>query len=390
MIIAAGNNSRDSEVAENLALPLTNRMDVIEVKGPTGKEWAQYAVQKFPDIPRDIIVFLSHFVDDYIQEGLDVDRILARPVEKRSFTTPRSLFMLLDTFEKLGGNQIFKSKDIETMEEKTKKIVNYMSRGRVIDLSHQALFNNYLLNRVKILKLLENDNLDASTKLAAAVLLGEEMRQHALYSKFETEDPDSKNKSLSLIPLQDIPKYLNKIVSENKEFINLFFFGLGIFEKGTKLSDSIKIATFAYEIINGKNISEAEKLAQKYSQINIIAKLMDDTNDFNIQNLLSPSQNSLASLMLDKLTYYINIKVIKTLDLLQEYVINKMNQPGSYEHSKTYHELLKVLHEQDLKEIEKFLQLKADQRIKNEFVIKIKSKFKNKNQNKKGEDRDEN
>ncbi len=372
MIIAAGNNSRESSVAEDLPLPLVNRMEVNEVKGPTGKEWAQYAVQKFPNIPRDIIIFLSHFVDDYVQEGLDVDRILAQPEEKRSFTTPRSLFMLLDTFEKLGGNQIFKSKNIETMEEKTKKIVNYMSRGRIIDLSHQALFNNYLLNRVKILKLLENDNLDASTKLAAAVLLGEEMRQHALYSKFETKnknkdfDSDSENKAFSLIPLQDIPKYLNKIVSENKEFINLFFFGLGILEKRTKLSDTFKITTFAYEIINQNNPHEAQKIAQKNSEINIIAKIINSTDSksysFDIKDLFNQPKNKLAQDTLDHLVYSFSAKISMTLELLKEYMIHKTNTK-SYEFSKITHELSRILHEEDLKEIEAIINKKTQQKM---------------------------
>ena len=63
MIIATGVPKEISSYAEILPLDLRNSTVICVVKGPTSKEWMEYMQGKYPQVPADIIAFLSYFVE---------------------------------------------------------------------------------------------------------------------------------------------------------------------------------------------------------------------------------------------------------------------------------------------------------------------------------------
>ncbi|MEM0061629.1 MAG: ATP-binding protein [Fervidicoccaceae archaeon] len=314
LVVCAGNTEEDSFIVRSLPLPLYNRAETYLVIPPTEMEWCDYMINKYQDdeVPGDVIAFLSSFVREfYVKNRGALAQFEELPVYQRMITTPRSLEYLV---KGIRDYELWKIVDVKELKKTLKYLSGY------IQPEHFVLFCIFMEKRNNMVKLLESENIDRSTKIAALTYLGEELKEIYKANSFsEVEDR-------YLIPVNDLGKYLKKL-SDERELLGFLTAGARLMTKDTSVEESIRFVYFLIEVMNGKGVEEAKKLAKESKELmfkwdEVIKEMMQEETgrkkdrDYisNIEKWLeSSAKTEEARAVCDKLWTYLSNKIFNRL-----------------------------------------------------------------------------
>jgi hypothetical protein len=310
---------------------------------------------KYSEVPRDVLAFLSSFIDEIRNNFLDLSEWYDLHEYERAFTTPRTLEYLVSEYVSLGGHEA-------RSQEEVKRVLKDLNMANVIRKDHLLEFCTYLENRARMMELLEKGEKKVTFQISALTYLGEALRRYS--EAKNVEELKRMERDSVIVPYDKIKNYVSKLL-DRKEMVNFLIFGSRVFEKGEHFSDSLRVAIFMIETLNGKSFEEARKSAEKFSARFTLKEIIIDPDRKidKLQGVLDKvAETDVAKIVRDAVKNVSVSHLVRVTELMNDYYDKKFKE--SMELSETKKKLFRYMSKEELEELEKYIEEKAEEKLK--------------------------
>lgn len=349
LIVAAGNRDEDAGIIKShiLTAPLVNRFQIIKVLPPKAESWFLHISEKYPEVPRYLIGFMSGLLKDLYTKNDHLYRnVEDLPMDQRMFTTPRSMEAFCKAYYLLKASG---------MNFNYKTIVSSLTG--FLSPEDYAQISVFLEQMSKLQEVLDkNTNISRSTQIGALTYIGEMIRDLALAENVSFVEQNA------LLPYNKINFYVNTF-GKNKELLGFVMLGSGICDKNVPLTRSIYTMGVLIGVLQGKDPVSAKKFADaefKYSITDLFNVSNNKLKDLYAKIDKYCSGDPILSKMADIFNYYNGVRINETIELFKSYYI-KLKEDAEKQRIKD--RLKDFLSENEIRELTSYVTEEVNKRL---------------------------